>query len=183
MRFRYAVLAALATVSTVAQQPNPAKELETRVKAYLDLRKKAVEDVPKLKKKSEPEEILASSRAQADAIRAARSGAQRGDVLVPPVEAYLKEIVRSEMAGKSGKPVKDSAKQGNPAVEGVPVPLKVNAAYPESAPLSTFPPSLLLRLPKLPEEVSFRFVGRHLILLDMKAGIIVDFVPNAMPQE
>jgi hypothetical protein len=57
----------------------------------------------------------------------------------------------------------------------------VNAAYPDSAPLSTVPPTLLLRLPKLPKEVEFRFVGRDLVLYDAYADLIVDFVPNAMP--
>lgn len=183
MKFCLAVLAGMAAAAAPAEKPEPAKELEKRVEAYLELRKEAVAHVPKLKKKAEPEEILAHKRAEADAIRAARPGARQGDVLTPPVQAYIKRIIRSEMAGNAGKPAKEAAKQGNPKVEGpVDVPVKVNAAYPESAPLSTVPATLLLRLPALPKEVEFRFVGRHLILHDVRAGMIVDFVPNAAPQ-
>jgi hypothetical protein len=40
----------------------------------------------------------------------------------------------------------------------------------------------LLRLPQLPKEVEYRFVGRDLILRDVAANLIVDFLPNAVPQ-
>ena len=40
------------------------------------------------------------------------------------------------------------------------------------------PPSILLNLPKLPEELEYRFVGPHLILHDVNANLIVDFIPG-----
>ena len=43
------------------------------------------------------------------------------------------------------------------------------------------PPKLLLRLPRLPEEVEYRFLGRHLILRDVGANVIVDFIYNVLP--
>jgi hypothetical protein len=42
------------------------------------------------------------------------------------------------------------------------------------------PPSVLLRLPKLPKGLEYRFVGKHLILYDMKANLIVDIFRNAV---
>jgi len=33
----------------------------------------------------------------------------------------------------------------------------------------------------LPEDLEYRFVGKHLILYDAKAGLVVDFIPNAIP--
>ena len=35
-------------------------------------------------------------------------------------------------------------------------------------------------LPKLPEDLEYRFVSRTMILLDTHANLIVDFVPNAI---
>jgi hypothetical protein len=35
----------------------------------------------------------------------------------------------------------------------------VNQAYPEGLPYTSVPPTLLLRIPKLPEEVAYRIVG------------------------
>jgi hypothetical protein len=35
-------------------------------------------------------------------------------------------------------------------------------------------------LPQLPEDVEYRIVGKTLILRDVDANIIVDFIPNAI---
>ena len=37
-----------------------------------------------------------------------------------------------------------------------------------------------LALPKLPEDVQYRFVGKHLLLYDAKANLIIDFMLNAI---
>jgi hypothetical protein len=60
------------------------------------------------------------------------------------------------------------------------VPIKVNAKYPDAAPLPTVPPNLLAALPKLPEDLEYRFINRDLILLDVHANVIVDFMLNAI---
>ena len=59
--------------------------------------------------------------------------------------------------------------------------IKVNAEYPKNAPLSTVPPTLLEKLPKLPSELEYRFVGRTLILRDREANMIVDYLKEAVP--
>jgi hypothetical protein len=61
------------------------------------------------------------------------------------------------------------------------VPAAVNADYPAGRSIPVMPPCLLAELPPLPEELQYRFVGRDLILWDVHAGLIVDFVPNAIP--
>ena len=45
------------------------------------------------------------------------------------------------------------------------------------------PVNVLKALPKLPEnqDIDYRFVGRHLILLDTRANMIIDYLPNAIP--
>jgi len=53
--------------------------------------------------------------------------------------------------------------------------------YPETKPLATVPPKLLAKLPRLPEELQYRFFDRHLILLDVDADLIVDYIPDALP--
>ena len=89
--------------------------------------------------------------------------------------------MKSEFKGKGSEPVKDTARQGNPVHEGKPFTPKVNEGYPEDAPLSSVPPTLLARLPELPKELEYRLVGRHLILHDVESSLIVDFMPNALP--
>ena len=43
------------------------------------------------------------------------------------------------------------------------------------------PPSLLLRLPKLPKELEYRFVGRTLVLVDRGGNVILDYIKEAVP--
>ena len=60
------------------------------------------------------------------------------------------------------------------------VPLKVNSKYTADS-LATTPSNLLLNLPTLPKGLEFRVVGsKHLILLDVDASLIVDYIPNAI---
>lgn len=62
------------------------------------------------------------------------------------------------------------------------VPARVNADYPAGRSISMMPPCLLAALPRLPEELRYAFVGRDLILWDVHAGLIVDFVPRVIPE-
>ena len=61
-------------------------------------------------------------------------------------------------------------------------PLVVNARYPDTVPVSTVPPQMLQTLPKLSEDLEYRFVHDDLILLDSHAHVIADFIPNAFPK-
>ena len=36
-------------------------------------------------------------------------------------------------------------------------------------------------LPQLPENLQYRFVGKHLILYDVRGNLIVDYMLNAIP--
>ncbi|MGH9673477.1 MAG: hypothetical protein ACRD44_09875 [Bryobacteraceae bacterium] len=149
----------------------------------MKLRDRARQGLAPLKPGAAPEQILKHREALAMRLQQIRPDARRGDVLGPETQAHIREIVRSEMKGKQGKPVKAAVAEGNPKMEtpARPVPVKVNARYPAAAPVSTVPPTLLLRLPDLPEDIEYHFVGRDLVLLDTAARIIVDFIPNAMP--
>ena len=53
--------------------------------------------------------------------------------------------------------------------------------YPTTLPLVTVPGKLLKVLPELPENLEYRILGRHLILRDVSANLVVDFVRDAVP--
>ena len=82
------------------------------------------------------------------------------------------------LGGPQGKSLKSAIMDENPPG----LALKVNMLYPEDRPLATMPPEVLKDLPKLPEELDYRFVGDDLILLDTHAHVIVDFIAGAMPR-
>lgn len=159
------------------------------MKAYTKLVDKLEKDLGKLPDKAEPERINAHRKALADAIRTARAGARPGDIFAQGEQAQFRAIVRSETKGPDGATARKTIAEDNPkkpanAQEAdhktPPVKLAVNAAYPDGAPRSTVPPSLLLRMPKIPETVEFRFVGKALVLYDARANLIVDFIPDAL---
>jgi len=49
--------------------------------------------------------------------------------------------------------------------------------------LQSMPPNLLLNLPGLPDGLEYRLLDRELVLRDREANIIVDYVPNAFPEQ
>ena len=56
-----------------------------------------------------------------------------------------------------------------------------NMVYPTTLPLATSPPALIQALPRLPDELEYRFMGRHIILRDVKANVVVDVLGNVIP--
>lgn len=161
------------------------KDFNDRVAKYVELHKRLDRELPTLKDKSNPAEIAAHKQGLATAIRAARLNAQPGDIFFEGVRPQLLAIIRKEVRGTAGRDARETIKEGNPKEEGTAtkkMQMSVNAPYPDDAPLSSVPPSLLLKLPKLPEEVDYRFVGRDLILRDIAANLIVDFMREVIPQ-
>jgi hypothetical protein len=157
------------------------KEFNDRVTKYVELHKRVAKDVPPLKRTDDPAQINSREEALASAIRQARSQAKAGDIFFPEARELFLKMIRQESKGPQGVRVRAAIKEGNPKSEGSPVRLGANAVYPDGAPLSLVPPALLLQLPQLPKELDYRFVGRHLILRDTKANIIVDYILDAVP--
>ena len=168
--------------------PDAVKEFNERVAEYVTLHKLAEHGLIPLKPKSTPHQIAAHNQQLTKAIQSSRATAAQGNIFSPAVQTYFLHILKTEMGGKGGKAARATVKDGNPKAPEEKestkkkVVVQVNALYPEGAPVSTVPPTLLLRLPQLPKEVEYRFVGRDLILRDVAANLIVDFLPNAVPQ-
>ena len=159
---------------------------QQKVGDYAVIRKAAMATSPKLPNQATPEQIQASENALADAIRSKRTGAKQGDMFDAQVEPAFREILKSHLAGGTNKEERATVKQGNPAVhrepgEAAPV-IQINAVYPQSSSLSSLPPLLLHRLPQLPEDIEYRFVGNTLVLLDCKSRIIIDYLKGAAPK-
>jgi hypothetical protein len=154
------------------------QDFQARVEQYEKLRERAGKDVPDLEETSDPAKIAGAQAALAEQIRAARSDAKSGDIFTPPVRDRFRQLMYPEVRGQDSKDTRDAIKEDAPAPGEV--PLKVNAKYPADAPLPTVPPNLLASLPSLPEDLEYRIVGKHLILLDVRANLIVDFIPNVI---
>jgi hypothetical protein len=155
-------------------------EFTERVKAYTEFSARVAKGLPPLGDQATAQQIVTYKQSLEKAIRSGRAGARQGDIFTPAVRDKFISVVRSETRGKTGTPAKRSIGEDNPNQAARTVPLKVNAVYPDGPPLSIVPPTVLLRLPALPETLDYRFVGKALVLRDVRANIIVDFIPNAL---
>ena len=154
------------------------EDFHERVDDYIKIHKRAARDAPRLKETNDPAKIDAAQDGIAANIREARANAQPGDIFTPDIRATFRRLLAPELKGEDGRDAKRVLKDDAPAPASI--PFKVNAKYPDGAPLPTVPASILTNLPKLPEELEYRLIGKHLILLDTKADIIVDYIPNAI---
>lgn len=149
-----------------------------RVNQYAALHQKLENTLPKLSKESTPELIDRHQRALGKSIQDARKDAKPGDLFTPESQVVFKRLLARVFGGPDGAALKASIMDENPGVAN----LKVNDRYPDTVPVSTIPPQVLEGLPKLPEEMEFRFVGNDMILMDTHAHIVADIVKNAFPQ-
>ncbi len=173
---------------TAAQQPDPLDSLpekeraivvafRERVKDYAKLRESIEARMPKLPKESTPEQIQAHKTEFEERVRTARAGAKPGELFTPDIAAFIRATIKAEYKGTERKELRETVLEAD--TKGV--PLRVNYAYPETKELVEMPPTLLLKLPTLPKQVRYRFVGRNLLLVDRENGLIVDYMLDALP--
>jgi Ni/Co efflux regulator RcnB len=176
-----AAVAQVKTPTTPALSPadkQTAEAFEKRVKDYASLRERLEEKMPKLSKEAKPEEIETHKKQFQERVRAARAGAKHGEIFTPEAQALIRRIIKDEFKGRERAEFRDTVLK---EAEIKAVPLRVNYPYPEGGELLEMPATLLLRLPQLPKQVRYRFVGRNFLLVDRENGLIVDYMTNALP--
>lgn len=154
-------------------------QFKAKVDGYDALRKDLAKKAPPLKKADDPHEIAASEKALADQIRIVRANARPGDIFTAETQRLFRRLLSPTLKGDEGVENKQVLKEDRPPASKV--PFRVNGEYPKDQPLSTVPPDLLQALPRLPEGLQYRFVGKHLILYDTRGNLIVDYMLNVIP--
>jgi hypothetical protein len=154
------------------------QDFKARIDQYVDLHKDAAKGSAKPKETADPAEITSTQDTLAARIRAARPAAKQGDIFTPEIRHQFRRLLAPELKGEDGRDARAILKDDAPAPGSI--PFKVNAKYPEGAPLPSVPANLLLALPTLPLPLEYRIIGKHLVLLDTGAGLIVDYIPNAI---
>jgi hypothetical protein len=170
------------------------EEFYEEIQEYVRVRQKAVSTVPGLPAgEATAEQIATRQRALTRAIVEYRRKAKPGEIFEPEIERAFRHVFKEAFEGPEGQAMMNEIKSGNPRLEGVPNPknptqettknvqLGVNVVYPDDAPFSSVPPGLLLKIPALPEQVRYRFIGRTLILRDTEANVILDFIRDIVP--
>ena len=149
-----------------------------RLESYTTLRERLTDSIGDLDPTKSQEEIASRAVALGNAIIAARPQAKQGDIFSPEVSAFLATLIRQEYNRRSDPVLETREDQQEELPNFKP---EVNQIYPTTYPLATFPPALLPVLPPLPEEIEYRIVQDYLILRDVEANVILDFMPRAVP--
>lgn len=154
------------------------KEFSDRVQDYIKLQRAVESGLPELSSTDLPEMIAAHQQALARKIREARPKAKEGDIFTRSAREAFRHAIRSAFQGPDGVNVRATLHQGAPLKE---LHLKVNGIYPDGAPYTTVPPTLLSAFPKLPEEMAYRIVSRDLVLIDVKSNMVIDLIHEIIP--
>ena len=134
----------------------------------------------KIKPAADAHELHQQRIAIRQALVEARANAHQGDLFTPDVGTAFRHRLAATLSGPYGPKIKASLAHAEP---GAPSSLAVNHVYPDPSgqPLQSIPPTLLQNLPTLPKGLAYIIAGKTLALRDTEAGIIVDFLPNALP--
>ena len=165
----------LLSLNGAAQAPAKAEtaataEFKKSIAAYAAVHQKADGQVPSLRRTDDPSEISSRELALGEAIRTLRASARPGDIMTPAIAREFRRLIKSDYRGRSRE-------DRRVFLEEVPhFRPKVNQRYPSEWPLATFPATLLEVMPALPEILEYRLLSESLILRDVKANIVVDFI-------
>jgi hypothetical protein len=165
-------------VCTAAAQGDTAAlgEFERRLQAYLELRAALADRLEPLAPTADAVALASRQSALAAALKAARSTAKPGDLIPTAVNALIRAVVLDDFTRRAAAAERAVFSE----VPNAPAPA-INRTYPAAAALPTVPPLLLSKLPRLPDNLQYRFYGRHVVILDGDVQIIVDFVANVLP--
>ena len=172
------------SIAAIAQAPDNGnqnslvlKDFNRRVAGYVKLHKTALAEIHRLKPTNSTEAIEHYEHHLAHGIREARSDVVRGSVFAPAIADEFRRLIGITMQGPDAARIRESLNAAPVHIHAI----RVNSAYPAGLPLQSMPASLLLNLPPLPPEVEYRVVGHDLVLRDVDANLIVDFITNAIP--
>lgn len=156
----------------------PIKEFHSAIADYLALRNGLRKEVSGPVKDSTSSQLNNASDALAGAIERARANAQVGAIFSEPVAAIFKRRIADAVRTEKLRTALADIDDEGPALSTP----KVHLRLPVSEQLATMPPSLLVALPQLPKELEYRILGRNLVLRDVDASIILDYIPGAVPR-
>jgi hypothetical protein len=172
------ILVSLAIAQPVVNaQAAALQEFQTRLDAYLKLRSQLAGRLKPLSQTPSAVELAGRQEAQAASMKAARVHAKQGDLIPPLVAQLIVKTVREDFQRRN-----PTAKMGVfeevPAVKGASL---INKTYPADAALPTVPALLLQNLPRLPDNLQYRFVGRDVVILDGDLQVVIDYIARVLP--
>ena len=154
------------------------RQFHEEVARYLAIHTTLRAEVPGPVPQSTARELNDASDMLANAIRRARPRPRQGDFFsaeaIRLITTRLREALKSPNAAAALAGIDDE----QPATLRPQLYLR----FPAANEMATMPPSLLRLLPRVPAELEYRIVGEYLVLRDVKAAMIIDYIPKALPR-
>jgi len=113
----------------------------------------------------------------AAAMRSARRTAQQGESFTPEIATLFRWMMADAIGERDGERFLSALNGGVPVPRGMHP--TVNEPY-TMVPVYRIAADVRLGLPKLPAELDYRLAAHDLLLWDIDAGIVVDFVPDVV---
>ena len=164
---------------TSTHQPEPAAFID-RVNDYAAAQRIIITSLGPPLVWREARQVLRQERRYANAMREVMPTTGNGGFFTPDVSTYFRDridaIVREtgiDVATAVEPPDEDEIVLLTLPRAGEPVPWN-------AAPMTW--PSMIDALPELPPELEYRFLGSHLLLVDVLANLIVDVLQEALPE-
>lgn len=172
----------LSILQATAGQPTDSvaiSEFQNEIEKYLAIRRGLLDEVAGPMANSSAAELSHGSDALAAAIQRRRPNRKPGALFTPAVAEALQrrisDAVRTANIGAALAGIDD---------EGVGIARPtVYLRFPAASQMASMPPSLLAALPPLPKELEYRIVGTYLVLRDIDAALVLDFIPAAVPRK
>lgn len=151
-------------------------EFQKRLQGYIDLRARLAGKLKPLSPTADSADLAARQDTLAAAIREARKGARPGDMIPTLVASQIRNTVAEDFRRRNPDTKRAVFKEVPAGVRPV-----INKAMPDTEALATVPPLLLNSLPRLPDNLQYRFMDRHIVLLDGDTRLIVDYILDVLP--
>jgi len=171
------------------KQPDPTFDpLRSTFQAYVDqtqpYRKEAAQAQERVPGKAEPTPSAAAAlRARQNTLAEAlqtklRPNAKPGEIITPPMADAIRHQLEALFKSERRDLIIDELAEQNSTP-----PTKHTVAINQLLDAPRLPPRLIEALPPLPKQLEYDFVGRTIVLRDVDAGVVVDYVPDALPEQ
>ena len=164
--------------SSVIAEAAVIEQFQDRIEQYMVVRRRLAIEIASPAANSSAVQITNASDALAAAIQRNQPKLRSGSFFEAPITTVFKRRVTGVVREANLVLVLSAIDDDGPA-SGAPT---VYRRFPTSSQLATMPPSLLAVLPPLPKELEYRIVGSFLVLRDIDAALILDYIPSAVPR-
>ena len=152
------------------------RQFQERVESYASLHQR-LSPPPAVVTSTDAISKLLTRNYLAATIRGARRYARQGDIFTPEIATLFRWKLADSIGERDGETFLTELNGGEAMPRGMHP--DVNEPY-TVTPLYRIPPEVRLGLPPIPAELDYRFAARDLVLWDIYAGVVVDFVPDAL---